>query len=196
MIRISAGNLGSGKTANEVREMYLNSQHIQYVSNINTSMQHQQNINSKMILKQELVKTIKKRDGSSENIYQNTLNADYWKKLSKSTNKPLSVVLDEAHSIINSRKSMSKVNIVINDWLALLRRVLGADSSGRGELVLITQLPNRIDIIARDMANQIRYHVCHYIKSCGKCLTYWAENSESPEPVRICPQCGSALWLL
>lgn len=140
-----------------------------------------------MIIKKELVGYKKKRSGETEPVYEQKLNKEYWQNI----HEPISVVLDEAHSIINARRAMSKTNIIVTDWLSLIRRVLGNSTSGYGELVFITQLPNRIDIIAREMATQIRYHICHYFKRCGRCKTVWKENSEMPEGLWNCPRCGS-----
>jgi hypothetical protein len=115
------------------------------------------------------------------------VNLDFWKKIGE----PINVVLDEAHSILNSRRSMTSVNIIITDWIALVRRVLGENSQTEGDLVFITQLPNRIDNICREMAHQVRYHVCHYKKNCNDCGTVWRENSAMPELIKMCPCCGS-----
>jgi hypothetical protein len=134
-----------------------------------------------MIFKNEIIGNKK----SGEAIFKKSLNVDFW----KNCKKPLSIVLDEAHTILNARRSMQ--NIVINDWIALIRRVLGQDSQGCGELVLISQLTNRIDIIARNMSTQIRFHICHFTKSCKKCGFSWSENSNFPEPVYECKNCGS-----
>ena len=143
-------------------------------------------IKSSMIYKKELIKSIKKRGGELEPVYDYKLNADYW----KSIKEPISVVLDEAHQIMNSRRAMSKKNIIIMDWIALLRRVLGGADRGYGELVLITQLPRRIDPIARDMASQVRYHRCHYQKTCKNCMNTWQEQNDDPEPNWRCMRCG------
>jgi len=185
MIRISLGNVGSGKTVCEVREMFLNN-HVNTYSNIITKMKHQKDIDGSMIITKELIGEKKKRDGKTEPIYKNKLNIEFWKKVKK----PINIVLDEAHSILNARKSMSTVNIIVTDWIALIRRILG-NTEGVGDLVLISQLPNRIDIIAREMANQIRYHVCHYTKVCKKCGSSWYESSETPEQLYRCWMCDS-----
>jgi len=141
-----------------------------------------------MIIKQEVVdyKTNKKTE-EQEPIYKQALNLDYWKKIKV----PINVVLDEAHSIINSRRSMSKINVIITDWLTLIRRILGSNDSGHGELVLITQLPNRLDSIARDMCTQVRYCRCHYKKTCPECFLRWSETSDDPEKQWSCFRCGS-----
>lgn len=182
MIKIILGNVGSGKTAFAVREMYLNHNNRKTYSNITTKIKHQVNISPEMIIKKTQVDTRKKRTGEIEPVYEYKLNIDYWKNIKE----PINVILDEAHSIVNARRSMSKTNIIITDWLALIRRVLGQTEQGYGELVFITQLSNRIDIIARDMATNVIYTICHYLKTCSKCGTTWQENSELPEPLSYC----------
>lgn len=182
MIRISLGNIGSGKTANEVREIFLNKSHRKIYSNIKTKIDHQININPSMIVHKEVSGQNKK----GEDIHTLTLNKKFWMGIKD----PISVVLDEAHSIMNPRRSMSKVNIILTDWMALIRRVLGQAESGYGELVLITQLERRLDVIAREMAIQVRYHVCHFNKYCKDCGCEWIENSEMSEGLWQCPTCA------
>ncbi len=184
MITICVGNPGSGKTVSAVRDMML-SQRPTY-SNIKTmSVPNNHMINHEMIIKKDLIKTIKKKDGSLEPQYKLSLNVEYWQGLEK----PIDIVLDEAHTIMNPRRSMSKINIIITDWLALIRRAVGSQGSNQGHLYLITQLPGRIDVIARDMATQIRHHTCYYVKSCEKCNVSWREHTDIPEPQITCPKC-------
>lgn len=189
MIKIILGNLGSGKTAFAVREMALNLSNRKTYSNVKTDLKNQVDISPDMIIHKEIVdyKTNKKTE-EQEPVYKFTLNVEYWKKIKE----PINVVLDEAHTILNSRRAMSKVNIIVSDWLALLRRVLGATEAGFGEITFISQLANRIDVIARDMATNIVYTICHYLKTCKKCETTWQENSEMPEGYIICPVCESS----
>ena len=188
MIRIILGNVGSGKTAFMVREMASAQNKRKTYSNIKTRIKHQIDINAGMIIKRDIVDYKKSRkSGEQEPVYKNKLNVEYW----KSIKEPINVVLDEAHTILNARRSMSSINIVISDWLALIRRVLGSAESGYGELVFITQLHNRIDVIARDMATNIIYTVCHYLKSCKKCGISFREHSEMPESMEKCRRCGN-----
>ncbi len=188
MIRIIVGNVGSGKTALAVREMFHNVNKRNTYTNIQTQLPNTVEINAEMIMKQEIVdhKTNKKT-GETIPIYKQTLNIDYWKAIKE----PINVTLDEAHSIINARRSMSKTNIIITDWIALIRRILGENSTGYGTLTFITQLPKRIDSIAREMATQIIYCRMHYQMKCAECATYWTENTEMPETVQSCPRCNS-----
>jgi len=187
MIRVFLGNVGSGKTACAVREMKLNpSKRITY-SNIKTkNIKQNITIDKSMIINKELVNV--KRNG--EEVFKYSFNKDFWKETVKK-HGALDVVLDEAHTILNARRSGSKINVVMSDFMAMLRRILGSSASGYGELTLITQIDRRIDIIAREMATHVRYHVCHYIKECQKCGAYWNENNENPEPKWSCPRCGT-----
>jgi hypothetical protein len=157
---------------------------LMHYSNIKTTgITNNRLLDSSMICQKELVGHKK----SGEPVYNFKLNVDFWKNI----HEPISVILDEAHSIINSRRSMSQVNIVVTDWVALIRRVLGEDSRGVGDLVLITQLPQRIDVICREMATQVKYHCCHYIKFCKDCSAYWGEDTDMPEIAKRCPSCNS-----
>jgi len=191
MIKIILGNVGSGKTALAVRDMYMNKGRRKTYSNIITKLSNQININPEMIIKKKIVDYKRNRKTQEQKpVYKYTLNLDYWKQIKE----PINIVLDEENSIINARRSMSKINIIVSDWIALIRRVLGQAESGYGELVFISQLPNRIDVIARDMATCILYTRCHYLKSCKECGVTWQENSEMPESFDECPVCHS--WRL
>jgi len=171
-----------------VREMALAINRRKTYSNIRTRIKHQIDISPEMIIKREIVNYKKNRkSGQEEPVYKNTLNFDYWKNIKE----PINVVIDEAHTILNARRSMSSINIIISDWLSLVRRVLGSTEAGYGELVFITQLHNRLDVIARDMATNIIYTVCHFIKSCKRCKLSVRENSEIPEQMEVCFRCGN-----
>jgi len=187
MIRIFLGAVGSGKTLLAVKEMYHNQSHRLTYSNIIPKdpiyLPNVRVISSDMII----TKTVTGYKKTGEEVYTLNMNDQYWKDIKE----PINVVLDEAHQILNPRRSMSKVNIIVSDWLALIRRVLGETDSGYGTLTLITQLPNRIDIIAREMCTHVRYHIGHFSKSCTACHYTWQESSESPEPNLVCPVCSN-----
>lgn len=176
------GNVGSGKTACAVRQMALH-QEVKNYSNIKTTLDNNVMLDSSMICDKVMVGQKK----TGEPVYEYKLNTDFWKNLKE----PINIVLDEAHTILNARRAMSKVNIIATDWIALIRRVLGEDSRGMGDLILITQLPQRIDSICRDMATQVSYHICHYVKQCNNCGSSWNEDSDMPEIARNCYSCNS-----
>lgn len=139
------------------------------------------------IIKKSIKAQKKTKIGNIVNVYDYELNMDFW----KSIKEPISIVLDEFHNIANARTFMSKKNRVFNSWLTMIRRVLGSSQSGYGELVLISQLSNQVDLIARQLCHQVRYHICYYTKTCKKCGTTWDESSETPEVLHVCPSCGS-----
>lgn len=183
MIIICLGNPGSGKTASVVRELALRNNGRTTYTNIDfkKKLPHVKTIEASMIVTKE-VKHVKR---SGEEVYNYKVNKEFWQGLKE----PVNVALDEVHTIANARRSSSGVNVAFTDWLALIRRVLGQAESGEGILYLISQLANRIDIIAREMATQVRYHVCHYRKRCEECGISWSETSEMPEPLWRCPIC-------
>lgn len=191
MIKIILGNVGSGKTALAVRDMCMNRMQRKTYSNIQTKLKNQIDISPEMIIKREIVDYKRnKKTGESTPVYKLTLNREYWENI----HEPINVILDEVHSILNARRAMSKTNIIVSDWIALIRRVLGSSDSGYGELVLISQLYNRVDIIAREMATMIIYCICHYSKTCKKCGFSWNEHSEMPIDLYaegLCPRCRS-----
>jgi len=178
--------MGSGKTACMVREMVLNEDLKKTYSNI---IMKKKGLNTHEIKRDMIFKTqVVKKNG--RNVEKITFNADYWKQV-KEENDGINVVVDEAHTLINSRRAMSNENMVMNDFMALLRRILG-DSNGYGELVLITQLVRRIDVTARELATSIHYHVCHYKQECKCGYSYW-ENNEKYGDTNKCPYCGKSM---
>lgn len=186
MIRIILGNVGSGKTASTVRWMKSRKDRT-IVTNINVTgkeFKHCVKLRPEMIIKRTQI-----GESKGEPKYKLELNVEFWKEF-VAEHKKVIVVIDEAHTFFNPRRSMSKINIIMNDFLALLRRVLGADSSG-GELVLITQLSRRLDIIAKEMATYVEFCVHHYVTKCKKCGYKWTENNEMSIKAYECPKCKS-----
>lgn len=181
------GSLGSGKTASIVRELCKNpSQRITY-SNIETKgIKNNILISPEMIVKKELVNTKK----SGEQVFKYSLNVDFWQKAVKKHGS-INVVLDEAHTLIDSRRAMSNLNKVMNDFMALLRRVVGQDSRGYGELILISQLERRLDIVAKELSTNVYYHVCYYDICCSECGFVYQENNETPQKAMCCLRCSS-----
>jgi hypothetical protein len=185
MIRIVLGNIGSGKTAMVVREMALSDN--SFFSNIITKkIKCNTEIHRDMIIEDTLINV--KKDGTP--IYKKNLNTNFWRKLIRK-NDSLNVIIDEAHAMFNARRGMSDINKVMLDFLALLRRVLGG-SDGYGELVLITQLDRRLDVVAKEMATKVQYCRCHYVKKCI-CGFNKNETNETPDKIKKCPTCGKRL---
>jgi len=112
MIRLYFGNVGSGKTVHAVRDMYLTKNRMATYSNIKTKkLKNSKLIDGSMIIKREIVDHKKKRDGTVVPVEKLKLNSEFWREKS---DEPLSVILDEAHNILNARRAMSKVNQLVN----------------------------------------------------------------------------------
>jgi len=189
MISLYIGKLGSGKTLHCVRNMYNDQRVIETYSNIKTKgLKNNHLIDSSMIIKKEIVDTKRKRDGTEVPVYEFKLNKEFWYALGE---KPLNVIIDEAQTILNSRRSLSKQNQIMNNFLSLLRRVVGNREGVYGNLILVSQLNRRVDVVAREMSNSIIYHIMHFNKNCKKCFFSWTENSEIPEQLYCCPKCDS-----
>ena len=179
MIRISLGNVGSGKSVSEVRELYHDKSDKITYTNIKTTLP-----NCKTLTPQMLV--IKTEDKKGNFSYE--VNEEFWQKVKK----PLNIYIDESHNLIDSRASLTKLSKTIMKWQSAIRRVIGEDEGGNvGELVYITQILESIDIRTRSLCTQLRYHVCYYMKRCLQCGVYWQESSEMPEKKQSCPSCFS-----
>jgi hypothetical protein len=179
----------SSKTCSMVREIVNDTSSKVYFSNIVTK-----NVPNNILIKPEMIfkkeEISKKRDGTP--VYKYHVNKEFWQEAVKKYGS-INVVIDEAHSVLNSRRSMSKTTQAVVDWMALLRRVLGSSSSGYGRLFLITQIERRLDIIAKEQATEARFHLCHYQKTCNQCGWTISENNEVSEPVFMCPYCNIEL---
>lgn len=185
MIKLILGNVGSGKTASVVRWMR-ESKNQRIYTNIDVKLGHVIKLKPEMVIKKE--QKGMKRDGTP--IYDMKLNEEYWKEERKKYNN-ISVVIDEAHTFFNPRRSMSKLNIIMTDFLALLRRIVGSTGEREGKLILITQLSRRLDVIGRDMATDVEFCVNHYQILCKGCGYCWSETNEVPNKPEKCPNCMS-----
>lgn len=139
-------------------------------TNIQTKLKNCNLINAENIITKTLLKN--KRDGTP--IFKTELNMDFWKTIPK----PSDIYLDEAHTILNSKRSMNKINIIIGEWLSMLRRILNDSTGKTGNLILITQRYMKLDNEARNLATLIQYHICHWIKECNDCHHWQQESSE------------------
>jgi hypothetical protein len=180
---------GSGKSLYAVREICLDHSGIHTFTNIDFKIK----LPHVHILKPEhFVKVTQigeKKDGTPINKIE--FNKQFWLDIKKQY-KRINVVLDEAHLYMDSRNFSSKLNrVVMSNFIALIRKLLGGSESSSGKLVLITQLYGRIDNRAREMATQIIKCVCYYTQTCTRCGTSWGECNESPEPLLYCPNCNS-----
>lgn len=181
MIILFVGNISAGKTLQAVREM-ARTPHVSYYSNIQTKgLDNVHTLKQDMIIKREATGAVSK----GQPVYELTLNKEFWENV----RKPISVILDEAHTIFNARSAMSKTAKLSTQWLSLLRKMLGQNDAGYGNLILITQLSRRVDVILREMAHQVVYFRGYFVKSCKDCGCRWKENSDMPEQRTVCRRC-------
>jgi hypothetical protein len=180
------GLMGSGKTASMVREMILNDDGKTTFSNIiiNSKSKKFVQINRDMIFTKKMVTNARGKE-----VPKIVFNAEFWKTVKEKYPDGINVVIDEAHTLMNSRRAMSGDNVIMNDFMSLLRRILG-DSGGYGELVLITQLGRRLDVNARELSTSVHYHLCHYKRTCRKCKFNFWETNEIYQKPKVCPRCG------
>lgn len=193
MITICLGNVGSGKTATAIKYMMDNPDKLFY-TNINVygkGTKHIHKIKPEHIIKKEVVRV----DKNGKEIYEQKFNKEYWYSVVQK-HKMLNVIIDEAHVFFNPRRSMSKINIIMSDFLSLLRRIVGGVDGEKGELLLITQLSRRLDVIAKEMSTHVYYCVNHHTRMCKTCGIAINTHNEQAEPQVQCHICGKKLQLL
>ena len=177
MIRIFLGKLGSGKSACAVKELVNNESDRKTYTNLTTTK-----INNVVHIKPEYI--IKKTMVDKKEHFD--LNTNYWIK----QKKPLNVLWDEIHLTANSRMSMSRINMVLSRFISMARRITGFDERGYGHFTFIAQKEGTIDKNIRDLANEIIYHICHWVLLCEDCGARDMVNSEMQQ-IEHCRGCGS-----
>lgn len=193
MIRIFLGNVGSGKTISAVKELVDtkdNPYKLPTFSNIITKKKGKYGlpknfaIKRDMLIKKEVVRI--KKDGTEE--FKLSFNKEFWVK-QRDEHNGFNIVLDEAHTLIDARRFMSKQNKIMNDFMALIRKI-AQNPNNDATLTLISQLDNRIDLTARELCTEVRYHIGLYDKVCTKCGAYWSEHSNMSDYQKL-KQCGN-----
>jgi len=183
MIKIFIGNVGSGKTLMAVHDM-LEDDTPTFTNIATQGIKHSIRLEKEMLIKETPVGY--KKNG--EPILKREFNKEFWLEM-KDRYPKINIILDEAHTLLNSRRSISTQNIILTDFLALIRKFLGS-SNQHGHLTLISQLSGRLDVIARDMCTFVQFHVGHYVYGCDVCRCRYYSNSEQ-SICDICPRCGS-----
>lgn len=180
MIRIINGNLGSGKTVSVVRDMMLDRSKLVTYSNIRTKLR-----NAMFIRPEHVITKQKFMDGKKEKI-KLKLNIGYWMK----RKKPLNIIWDEIHLTASSRRSMSSVNQVFSQFVAMARRFTGMDETGYGTVTFIAQTERTIDLNIKELANDIQYNRMHWLLTCRNCYKSLPVTSDDPMR-RKCVFCSS-----
>lgn len=137
MICLLIGGIGEGKTLSAVKEIVSRKQ--KTFTNFELhNIKHER-------LRYEHLFT-KEQQGKKEVM---KLNFDFWNKQNKIGG--FDIYLDEFHNLMGSRRSMSKKNVLMSDWLSQIRKILG--QSELNNLYLVTQKLRRIDVNSRDLAH-------------------------------------------
>lgn len=177
VIRVFLGNLGSGKSVNAVREMFMEkSGRVTYTNIFTTGVDNIVHITPDNIIKKVV-------DGKKVNL---ELNKEYW----ENQKKPLNILWDEIHLTANARMSMTKVNMVLSRFIAMARRITGFDKRGYGTFTFVAQKERTIDVNIRDLVNEIVYHISHWVIYCEDCGSSFLVNSEM-QITNKCASCGS-----
>ena len=148
MIKFIIGGIGSGKTITAVKEMV----HSDMPCFTNITIKHKNIIRLKVehIVRKEVIGVTAK----GKQIIDLKINWDFWNEQIKKYKK-FNIVIDEAHNIINSRRSMSKWNILFSTWLTQIRKIIG--DSEHNHLYMVSQRLNSLDLVGRDLVNEIIY---------------------------------------
>lgn len=179
MIRVFLGNLGSGKSACAVKEIADDTSNLKTYTNLVLKGVR----NTVFIKPSDIIEVISQK-GRKKDIYK--LNIGYWEK----QKKPLNVLWDEVHLTASSRRSSSKPNVILSQFMAMARRITGFDKRGYGFFTFIAQKERTIDVNIRELANEIVYHVSYWKITCEDCGRYIYWNSEK-QHLRKCLNCGS-----
>ena len=182
-IMLYMGYLGSGKTLSAVRNAAFSPM------NTYTNIKVKRQITTTLITKHQILKeevTKEKKDGTKE--YGYSVNFDYWELQKKKHRNGFNIVIDEAHSIIDARTSMSKINRAAKKWASSLRKIISC-RDGVGDVTFVSQLPRGVDVWVKELCNQYRWHEYFSKRQCKYCKTIYLFSSSSEEPQERCPSC-------
>lgn len=141
MIICLLGGIGSGKTLSAVKFIADNRQFALTNFKLKNIKDYHRIKVSDIIIKDEEKKKL-------------VVNWDYWEKIRKSQTS-FSIYLDEIHNIIHSRRSMSRINILMSKWVSQIRKILSDHPTNH--LYIISQTASKIDKDFRDLAQVIIY---------------------------------------
>jgi DNA-directed RNA polymerase subunit RPC12/RpoP len=188
MIRIFLGKPGAGKSLSAIKEIWQN-RDLPFISNIHTPAMPNNIPLSRGDMVKEIVTKVKK-DGTK--VTKLELNKDFWLAVKdQMQDSRLNIVLDEIHTMWDARRAGSSMTKVMNDFVALIRKILSDRHAIHGNFTIITQLDRRIDIVGLELATQIRYFRSYYKVICTDCGVTWSEDNEAIETYYRCPRCRS-----
>jgi len=169
MIKIILGGVGSGKSITAIKDI------IKTETNGKSLIFTNFNVRKKGIFRLKESHIIKNFGSEKKPDYK--VNFEFWNDLIKKGIK-FDIYIDEAHNIINARRSMSKWNILFNKWFTQIRKILG--DMKEHHLIVISQRKNAIDLTVRDLAQEIIFCLKKEFKPI---------NTEiEPNKFKLCPK--------
>lgn len=162
MIKVIIGGIGSGKTLTTVKEIITRNRPC--FTNFYIKFKDATRLKTKHIIKETV---------DEKGKVKLSVNWDFWIELIKEE-RSFDIYIDEAHDVLNSRKSMSSWNSLFTSWITQIRKLLG--DSEESHLYLITQRLNSLDIIVRDLCHTIIY--CQKVKTRKTTLTVIFKNGK------------------
>jgi hypothetical protein len=159
MIRIFCGGLGSGKSLSAIRVMKLRNQHTFVNQNIKLPKCHRLQITD--IVKETEIPI---PEGSKKKTADKKLevNWEYWaEQREKYKDEGFDIFFDEIGQFLGSRNSMSGFGKKAMQWVAQVRKILGA--SELHDVIMVNQKLDGIDVDLRDYALEVTHCTKHYV---------------------------------
>jgi len=154
MLILILGQKGSGKTLRIIRECVIKGKNRIIYTNFNVKKSLKDYVKIERLkygdIVRKKVKDVFVKTGKPKS-YAYSVNWDFWKEARKAGK--FSIMLDEFHNVMNSRRAMQADNIVISDWLSQIRKILNDDPTNH--LYIISQKLRRVDINSRELADLI-----------------------------------------
>lgn len=140
MIILIIGGIGSGKTLTAVRRIVDQKQ----FAFTNFQLKHVKDY--KRLKVEDVVSFQELKTGGLSPV---NVNWNFWENQRKKYDD-FSIYLDEAHNIISSRASMTKMNRFMSKWVSQIRKI--TSDSDRNHLYIISQTFRKVDVDFRDLA--------------------------------------------
>ena len=151
MIIIYLGGIGSGKTLSVIKEIVDNMQKV-YINFRLKNIKNCHRIKIADIINLPNTRIQMIGDKEYKTKVPASVNWDFWENV-RETNKSYSIVIDEIHNVIHSRRSMSRTNILMSKWVSQIRKILS--DHPYNHLYIISQTISKIDKDFRDLAQII-----------------------------------------
>ena len=148
MIVAIIGGIGSGKSLSGVKFM------LERDCPLFTNFRLRQKKNIKRLRYDHIFKETLIEPDSKSKKTKLSLNWDFWTGQTKK-HDGFDICIDEIHNIFNARRAMSKENVLLQQWVAQIRKILSGNE--RNHFIIISQRLERIDVSLRDLVGSVIY---------------------------------------